>query len=100
MLLLALAGCDADTIAYEYALNDLDTDWRASAVRRLLVQPGLSGNVDSATNVVRARSEYMAAAVEMLQRDFGGARAYLEEYLQLSDEAIGAVRTNLLSLTE
>lgn len=66
MLLLALAGCDKSTIAYEYALNDLDTDWRASSVQRLLAQPGLSGNVDSATNVVRARSEYMVATVQML----------------------------------
>jgi protein tyrosine/serine phosphatase len=96
MLLLRLAGCDAATIAYEYALNDLDPEWRAEAVQRLLAQPGLSGNVDSVTNVVRARSEYMMAAVEMLDEHFGGVGSYLKNELGLSEETIKDVKGNLL----
>lgn len=96
MLLLSLAGCDNGTIAYEYGLNDLDTEWRASGIQRLLAQPGLSGNVASATNVVRARSEYMAAAVEMLNRDFGGASGYLENDLQFDKDRIAAIKENIL----
>lgn len=96
MLLLRLAGCDAHTISYEYALNDLDTEWRADAIKRLLSQPGLNGNVGSVTNVVRARSEYMDAAVEMLDQRFGGAHSYLKQELGLNDEAIASVKTNLL----
>jgi len=96
MLLLRLAGCDAATIAYEYALNDLDPEWRAEAVQRLLAQPGLSGNVDSVTNVVRARSEYMVAAVQMLDDRFGGVNAYLENELSLSKEMIADVKGNLM----
>ncbi|KAM0723403.1 hypothetical protein Q7P37_000389 [Cladosporium fusiforme] len=97
MLLLALAGCNAATIAFEYALNDLDADWRAGAVQRLLAQPGLNGNVQSATNVVRARSDYMLATFEMLERDFGGVKAYLRDWLELSEQVIGAVKANLLA---
>ena len=57
ILLLSLAGCSSSTIAYEYALNDFDIDWQASRNQRLLAQLGLSDNVDSVTNVVRAKSE-------------------------------------------
>lgn len=97
MLLLALAGCSSATVAYEYALNDLNTDWRASSIQRLLAQPGLSGNVDSATNVVRARSEYMVATLQMLDRDFGGAYGYCRNYLQLDEGMIAAVKANILT---
>lgn len=95
MLILSLAGCDHATIAYEYALNDLDADWRASSIQRLLAQPGLNGNVDSVTNVVRARSEYMIAALEMLDREFGGAHGYLKNGLQFDEEKIAAIRANV-----
>jgi protein tyrosine/serine phosphatase len=97
MLLLSLAGCSSSTIAYEYALNDLDTDWRTSSIQRLLAQPGLSGNVDSVTSVVRARSEYMAAAVTMLDRDFGGADGYCRNHLRLDEAKIAAVKANIVT---
>lgn len=97
MLLLSLAGCSSSTIAYEYALNDLDTDWRASSIQRLLAQPGLSGNVDSVTNVVRARSEYMAAAVSMLDQDFGGVHGYCRSHLQFDEAKIAAVKANIVA---
>lgn len=96
MLLLSLAGCNAATIAHEYALNDLDADWRAGAVQRLLAQPGLNGNVQSATNVVRARGEYMLATLDMVEREFGGVWAYLRDHLELSEKVIVAVKANLL----
>lgn len=96
MLLLSLAGCDAATIAFEYALNDLDADWRAGAVQRLLVQPGLNGNVRSVENVVRAREEYMLATLGMVEREFGGVRGYLREVLGMGGEGVEAVRGNLL----
>ena len=96
MLLLSLAGCSSSTIAYEYALNDLDPDWRASSIQRLLAQPGLSGNVDSVTNVVRARSEYMAATVSMLDQDFGGAHGYCRSHLQFDEAKIAAVKASIV----
>jgi hypothetical protein len=96
MLLLALAGCNTATIAYEYALNDLNADWRASSIQRLLAQPGLNGNVGEVTNVVRARSEYMVATMEMLDREFGGVEGYCVRCLGLGEGDIEAVRANIL----
>jgi hypothetical protein len=96
MLLLSLAGCNTATIAYEYALTDLNTDWRASSIQRLLAQPGLSGDVSEVTNVVRARSEYMVATLEMLEREFGGVEGYCRGCLRLGEGEIEAVRANVL----
>ena len=96
MLLLSLAGCSSPTIACEYALNDLNTDWLASSIQRLLAQPGLNGNVDSETSVIRAKSEYMAVAVNMFGRDFGSIDVYCRSHLQLDEVKIAAVKAKIV----
>lgn len=98
MLILLLAGCDASTIAKEYALNNLDSDkeWGASATQRLLTQPGLSGNVDAVANVVQARKEYMLATIAMFEEEFGGIERYLVDNLGLDQELIPVIKANII----
>lgn len=98
MLAMLLAGCEAETIAKEYALNNLDSgnQWGASATSRLLAQPGLNGNVEAVANVVQAREEYMLATIEMFEREFGGVEKYMLDYLCLDDDAVSAIRANLV----
>lgn len=98
MLLMCLAGCNVSTVAYEYALNDMDSNgaWGASVSQRLAVQPGLRNNVQSVTNVVRARAEYMAATVEVLRKDFGGVEQYLKDLVCLDATTIASVKANLI----
>jgi len=98
MLIMLLAGCDAATIAQEYALNNLDSNkqWGASATNRLLAQPGLSGNVDAVANVVQAREEYMLATIDMFVREFGGVEEYMSEYFDFDEETIEKIRANLV----
>ena len=98
MLILLLAGCEAATVAKEYALNNLDSNqaWGVSATSRLLAQPGLVGNVDAVANVVQAREEYMLATIDMLDKQLGGVERYLVEYLGFEKDTIFRIKANLL----
>ncbi|PWY88955.1 hypothetical protein BO70DRAFT_393474 [Aspergillus heteromorphus CBS 117.55] len=97
MLILLLAGCDDDTIADEYALNDIDStrSWGIQATQRLLLQPGLRGNVDAVENVVRAKREYMLATLERFKEAFGGVDGYLRGTVGLSKGVVGRIRGNV-----
>lgn len=98
MLILLLAGCDAATIAREYALNNLDSnrEWGASATKRLRDQPGLAGNTDAVANVVQAREEYMLKTLEMFEKGFGGIGKYMQEHLGFDDAAVQKIRANIV----
>jgi hypothetical protein len=52
--------------------------------------------VGEVTNVVRARSEYMVATMQMLKGEFGGVEGYCERCLGLGEGEIEAVRWNIL----
>lgn len=79
-------------------MNNLDSNrqWGASATNRLLAQPGLHGNVDAVANVVQAREEYMLAALEMFEKDFGSVERYMSEYLGLDEEMQLKIKENLV----
>jgi protein tyrosine/serine phosphatase len=98
MLIMLLAGCEDDSIAEEYALNDLDSErtWGIQATSRLLAQPGLRGNVDAVENVVRAQKSYMLATLQKFKQEFGSVEAYLESVLKLDDSTVGVIKENLL----
>ncbi|KAF9886670.1 hypothetical protein FE257_011184 [Aspergillus nanangensis] len=97
MLILLLAGCDDDTIADEYALNDMDSNrsWGVRATERLLSQPGLRGNVAAVENVVRAQKEYMLATLRRFRQEYGGVEKYLERMVQLDGRTIRAAKGNV-----
>lgn len=98
MLILLLAGCDHQTIAEEYALNNLDSkqDWGAKATKRLLTQPGLSNNVDAVANVVQAREEYMLATISLFLKEFGSVEQYLTASVGLDEEMLTRVRASII----
>ncbi|KAJ5304425.1 uncharacterized protein N7443_004085 [Penicillium atrosanguineum] len=95
---MLLAGCNNDSIADEYALNDLDSTrtWGVQVTRRLLAQPGLRGKVDAVENVVRARKSYMLATLQRFKQEFGTIEAYCKIILGLDDSACGNIKKNLL----
>ena len=96
-LLLTLAGVSAEKAADEYALTDLGLkDLKPIFVERLLKNPALEGNRDGVWNMVSSKKENMAAAIEMIQQDFGGAENYMREKCQLCEDEIRQLKKNLV----
>jgi protein tyrosine/serine phosphatase len=97
MIVLLLAGCDDDSIAEEYALNDLDSNrsWGISATNRLLAQPGIYGNVGAVENVIQARKEYMLATLERFKAEYGDVETYLDGILGIDNATITAIKRNI-----
>lgn len=95
-LLLSLAGIGEEQIAEEYALTDQGlAALRPVFVERLLKNPALEGNREGVTNMVSSKKENMLAALEMIQKDFGGAEEYMREKCGLGDKEIEQIRKNL-----
>jgi len=95
-LLLMLAGAPSDEISNEYALTDLGlAPLRALFIERLLKNPALEGNAEGVSNMVSSKPENMRATQEMIERDFGGAQAYMTKYCGLSDDEVERVRKNI-----
>lgn len=96
-LLLTLAGVPNAKVAEEYALTDTGLkDLKPIFVERLLKNPALEGNPNGVWNMVSSKKENMEAAIEMIQRDFGGAEKYMREKCELSDAEIERLRKNLV----
>ncbi|KAK5170324.1 uncharacterized protein LTR77_004911 [Saxophila tyrrhenica] len=95
-LLLSLIGVDKEKIAEEYALTDQGlAELRPIFIERLLKNPALEGNREGVGNMVSSKKENMLAALEMIQKEFGGAENYMQERCGLEDEEIGRLRKNL-----
>jgi len=95
-LLLQLVGVEEEAIAEEYALTDLGlAELKPVFVERLLRNPALGGDREGVGNMVSAKKENMAAALEMIEREFGGAERYMRERCELEDEHIERIRRNL-----
>lgn len=96
-LLLILAGVPAEKVADEYALTDIGLrDLKPLFVERLSKNPAVQGNRDGVWNMVSSKKENMEAAIEMIQRDFGGAEKYMREKCELTDQEIEQLRKNLV----
>ncbi|PYH90292.1 hypothetical protein BO71DRAFT_387978 [Aspergillus ellipticus CBS 707.79] len=97
MLILLLVGSDDNAIADEYALNDLDSgrSWGIKATQRLLLQPGLRGNVEAVENVIRARKSFMLATLKRFKAEYGCVEEYLEGVCGLDRGVVEAVRANV-----
>ncbi|KAL2865952.1 nucleotide-diphospho-sugar transferase [Aspergillus lucknowensis] len=98
MLILLLAGCDDESIAEEYALNDLDSNrsWGVNATQRLLRQPGLRGNVGAVENIVRAKRGFMLATLRRFREVYGTAHEFLQARMGLDEATIMAICGNLI----
>jgi protein tyrosine/serine phosphatase len=97
-LLLSLAGVPEETIADEYALTDLGlADLKPIFIERLLRNPVLEGNREGVGNMVSSKKENMVAALEMIQKEFGGAEKYMKEKCGLNDDEVDRIRRNLVA---
>ena len=96
-LLLTFAGVPAEKVAEEYELTDAGLrDQKPIFVERLLKNPALEGNREGVWNMVSSKKENMEAAIQMIQRDFGGAEKYMREKCEMSDAEIEQLRKNLV----
>lgn len=96
-VLLLLLGVDAERVAEEYALTDLGLmEQRPAFVERLLAHPAMEGSREAVGNMVSAKKENMAATIEMLDSEFGGAEQYVKEKVGLREDEVEALKTNLL----
>ena len=96
-LLLTLAGVEADVTADEYALTEQGLrDLRPVFVERLQRNPALMGNEEGVLRMVSSKKENMLAALEMIEKDFGGIVQYMKKDCGLSDAEVEQIRRNLL----
>lgn len=96
-LLLMLADVPKDLIAEEYSLTDLGlADLKPLFMERLFRHPALEGNRDGVKNMVSSLKENMEASIDMIEREFGGSRKYMQGKCGLSDAEVEQVKKNLL----
>jgi protein tyrosine/serine phosphatase len=95
-LLGLLGGVDHESVAREYALTDLGLEpLKPLFVERLLRNPALEGNREGVEVMVSSRRENMEGTIEMIEREFGGAEAYMKKLCGLSEEEVEMLRRNL-----
>jgi len=97
-LLLKLAGVDDQTIAEDYALTRVGREpAREKIMARLREEPLFASNNEAALNMFSCRSDTMVAFLVLLEEKYSGVEGYLKGVVQLTDEDISAVRTNILT---
>lgn len=95
-LLLMLVEVPREEIAQEYSLTDLGlAELKPIFMERLLKHPALEGNRDGVRNMVSSLKENMDASIVMIEGEFGGSRAYMQERCGLTDGEIEQLKGNL-----
>ncbi|OCH88331.1 hypothetical protein OBBRIDRAFT_758450 [Obba rivulosa] len=96
-IILKLAGVDNESIAEDYGLTRIGREpARQKVMARLAKVPLFATNTEAARNMFSSRAEVMLAFLEVLQTKYGDVVEYLKQYLELTDEDIEIVRSNLL----
>jgi len=99
-LLLSFLGLPAEAVAAEYALTELGLRAsHAARIKRLLASGAFSGSTaaDSpdraaAERMASARPEFMLDTIEMVEKEWGSAEAYMRVTLRLGDEDLRRLR--------
>jgi DNA-binding transcriptional ArsR family regulator len=107
-----------DDIAKDYALTRIGREpARAKIMERLSKEPMFSTNNEAAMNMftcrcafslcsfepmmtLRIRHETMLAFLSLLEQQYGGVEVYIKKYLDLTDEDISKIRSNLLASSQ
>lgn len=93
-LLLLAAGVDAEQVRAEYlAVNPAVRQAFAPLIERYVAS---GGSADLLAPMLEVRPEYLAAAFEEVDREFGGFTGYLHDGLALDGDEIRELRTLLL----
>ncbi|KAH9861380.1 hypothetical protein J1614_011126 [Plenodomus biglobosus] len=111
-LLLSFLGVPAEQIAGEYHLTDLGlAGMRESIVERLVAKvPDVAVSAptaqqdgqlqatkrNAALRMISARRESMLGTLDMVEREFGGAEAYLREVCGLGESELAGLRRVML----
>lgn len=97
-LLLKLAGADDQTIAEDYALTRVGREpAREKIMARLQEEPLFASNNEAVLNMFSCRPDTMLAFLSMLEEKYGSVERYLRDVVQLTDEDISIVRSNILT---
>jgi len=99
-ILLKLAGVDDESIANDYALTRIGREpIREIIMNRLAMEPLFASDNEAALNMFTCRRETMMAFLPLMQGKYGGVEAYCRQYLQLSDDDIQIIQSNILVST-
>ncbi|MGW0994367.1 tyrosine-protein phosphatase [Streptomyces sp. NPDC002520] len=96
-LLLRALGVPSATAEKDYLLSN---DFRADADRRTrdgLEQAGLMRNPDLLIPVQEVRDDYLAAALDQAEHDYGSLNGYLTDGLGLDTPTLAKLRARMLS---
>lgn len=103
-VLLAALGVEVDTILEDYLLtNEVGNFERFIETRKQshlgladAHEPLLAMPAEMREVLFAAHAEYLQAALEQIDRDYGGVEAYLKRSVRLDDRILGQVRESLL----
>jgi len=97
-LLLKLAGVDNQLVAEEYALTRVGREpAREKIMARLRGEPLFASNSEAILNMFSCRTDTMLAFLSLLEEKYCGAEKYLKDVVQLTDEDISIVKSNILA---
>lgn len=98
MLLLLLAGCSVETVSREYALTEQGlAPLRSMLVKRAMDRSQSTTDEDrqSIEKMLGSRYEVMPKTIDILNRTWGSARAYIKHECKISDESIEKIKSLL-----
>ncbi|PPQ78212.1 hypothetical protein CVT25_015531 [Psilocybe cyanescens] len=96
-IFLKLAGVEDELISRDYALTRVGREpAREMIMARLSKEPLFASNNEAALNMFTCRHETMQAFLQHFDEKYGGAVAYLKNYVGFSDEEISTIRRNIL----
>ncbi|KAG9016336.1 hypothetical protein FRB90_003267 [Tulasnella sp. 427] len=101
MLMLDLAGVPDDEIIKDYTLTRVGVEPMRELMGprfKALLSPGQDADpalVAATLNAMSSRPSVMRATLDMLRKDYGGARGYLKDGLAFSEEDVDKIAENL-----
>ena len=103
-LLLSGLGVPREVVLEDYALTNTVVDLETALLTRRLVSSGVAdGQVhlldmdgEVRAPLLQARTEYVHAAFDQIERDYGGLGAYLRERLGVTNDVLRELRQHLL----
>ena len=94
---LLAVGVPRETVMRDYLLtNDFSADHTEGVLRMLRIFSFFRAQPDAVRPLFEARREYLQAAFDAIDEDFGGTDAWLRQGLGADDALLARVRANLL----
>ena len=98
MLLLHVLGASHEDILRDYEATNRYVASRTEDIMDALATYHLAGKLDKSIQVINAADpRFLQAALDAIDREFGGLDAYVEKALGITDEKRDALRARYLT---